>query len=144
MKVLLIKNVPKLGKKGEIKNVNPGYARNFLIAKELAKMADRATIGHWQAMQKHLVDDRILAKEKIEALKNKIDDIKIEIKANKNEKGHLFAQIKPLDINKELKKYKIEVPESKIIMPNIKEVGEYKIKIELSDQVIAKFYLSII
>lgn len=141
MKVLLIKNVPKLGKKGEIKEVSSGYARNFLIARELAKMSDRATIGHWQAVQQHLVRDKASAQEQIQALKKKVESIKIEIKANKNEKGHLFAQIKPLDINRELKKHKINIPEDRIEMQTIKEVGEYQIKIKLSNQAEAKFTL---
>lgn len=129
MKILLLQNVPKIGQKGEIKEVNEGFARNALLPRKLALIADAKVIAKAKADQKaeKIRHELFLkqVKEKFESLGNK----EIEIISNKNEKGHLFAKIHSEDIliqvnaqtGIELEKNWLKYDDS------IKEVGEYKI-----------------
>ncbi len=66
MKVLLIKDVKSLGKKGEIKEVKDGYGQNFLIAKGMAKLATPDVVAHWRAEQERIEQE---LKETLERLK---------------------------------------------------------------------------
>ncbi|MFA4890069.1 MAG: 50S ribosomal protein L9 [Candidatus Paceibacterota bacterium] len=132
MRVILLHDVPNVGKKYEVKNVSDGFARNFLFAKKLAEVATTQTIQNIETKkkqdeQKKEVDKNILGKN-IAAL----DEVKISIKEKTNEKGHLFAAIHTKEIAKALKEQKqIEIPEEMIGLEKpIKEKGEYKIKVK--------------
>lgn len=132
MKVILLQDVPNVGRKYEVKNVSDGFARNFLFAKKLAEIATTQSIQAIDAKkkqdeQKKEVEKDILGKN-IEAL----EGLKISIKEKTNEKGHLFAGIRAKEIAKILKDQKnIGIPEEIIEMEKpIKEKGEHRIKVK--------------
>ena len=93
MKVLLIKDVQSLGKKGEVKEVKPGYGQNFLIKKGLAKQATDEVMAEWEKEQAELqaqIDAEIkLANE----TKEKIDSFKFTIKHKLGANGHLIGSV---------------------------------------------------
>lgn len=98
MKVIFLKDVPKLGKRDEVKDINDGYARNFLFPQQLAEMATPASLSK---LQKKLSDKK--AGNDAEDIRNKlcIDAINgkdINIKAKANEKDALFKSINAKDI----------------------------------------------
>jgi large subunit ribosomal protein L9 len=130
MKVILLHDVPKFGKKYEIKEAADGYARNFLIARGLAELATEQAVSRIKMTQKQREDEKraeedLLGKS-IECLDGKI----FEIKEKANEKGHLFAGIHAKEISDFLKKQeKIDIPEELINLENpIKETGEFEIE----------------
>lgn len=134
MKVIFLKDINKIGRKNEIKEVTDGYARNFLFPQGLAKPATAVSL---QAI------DQLRAKQKEEtekALKNarltasKIDGLELEIKAKADEGGTLFGSIIAAKIVEELEKigYKVDKKQIKLDNP-IKEIGERVVKIYFDD-----------
>jgi large subunit ribosomal protein L9 len=144
MKVILIKDVPKLGQAGDVKNVANGYAQSMLIPRGLAEMATDKKI---EALEKKKGEAEAANAEQE---KNIIDSIKslegkkITLKLPVNEKGHLYSQVTVANIYDAIKKETgCELPESSIILEaNIKESGEHSIKLKNS-KVNSSFILSI-
>lgn len=130
MKVILIKDVPDLGKKCEVKNVKEGYARNFLFPQNLAKPATQANL-EWLEKEKELEAQR--QEEELKALQvqvAKIDGFELEIKVKVGEKGELFESINQKKISAQLKTAGFEVNPKQIELKEpIKTLGQHKIKI---------------
>ena len=124
MKVILIKDVKKMGSQGTIIEVSDGYANSFLIPRKMARVATQADITQSSV--------RIEQKEKKQAnleqehldLFKRLNKKEITIAANTNPNGHLFAAIKATDITSELTGLK---PEFLVMKDSIKEIGQYDI-----------------
>mgnify|MGYP001580249916 CR=1 FL=1 len=130
MKVILLQDVAGIGRKGEIKNVSDGYAGNFLLPKKLAQVASSNIVATAEKLKKKTEQGKDVQKNIAEKNINGLKDLKVEIKAKSNEKGHLFSIIHPDEISKVLKeKYHLDIP-SKIIEIStpIKELGAHIIK----------------
>ena len=145
MKIILLQDVPKVGKKWEVKSVADGFAQNSLIPRRLAEAATasavaRAARARADANAKHSASADALAQN----LK-KIEGARVEINAKANEQGHLFAAIHESDIITALKqKTGVEVaPEFLKIAHSIKTSGEHSIEVSVGD-VKAHFTLSVI
>ncbi len=132
MKVILLQDVPNVGKKYEVKNVSDGYGRNFLLAKNLAKIATIQAIQAAEKEKKRTEGEKKLHEDLLGKNLEDLEGLKIEIKAKVNEKGHLFAAIHPEEISKILKEQEhLEIPAEMIKLEKpIKEIGKYKIKVE--------------
>ena len=135
MEIILLRDIPKLGKKYDLKNVRDGYGRNFLLPQKMAVLASSSSIKNLEKLRKdHLTKqektDQILIKS-LEALHDK----EIIIKENANEKGELFGSVSKEDILNELKKHGFEILEDNIVLEkNIKHIGEYDIEIKVKDK----------
>ena len=130
MKVILLQDVSGVGRKGDIKNVSDGYAGNFLLPKKLAQIATPSTLASAEKLKKQTEQDKEVQKNIAEKNISGLKDLKVEIKAKANEKGHLFSIIHQDEISKVLKEqYHLDVP-SKIIEISkpIKELGAHTIK----------------
>jgi len=133
MKVIFLKDVQRVGKKYDIKEVNDGYALNFLFPNKLAEMATTKAITDLEKRQKEIVVEREVQEglllKNLEEIKNKV----ITIKGKANDKGSLFSAIHKKEIKEELEKnHKIEIGEEFIILEKpIKEIGEFEIPIEI-------------
>ncbi|MBT4277504.1 50S ribosomal protein L9 [Candidatus Falkowbacteria bacterium] len=130
MKVILLKDVKKLGDKGDVKDVSDGYARNFLFPNKLAEVATEKAILKIKKEREREVLTQEKDLDKTEKLAGKLDGQEIIIKAKTNESGKLYASIGPKEISGKLKKYKIN--KSQVQTEPIKETGEYDVTINLS------------
>jgi len=103
MKIILLKDIPKVGRKYDIKNVADGYALNLLIPRGLAQIATPQTEKNIEAMKaKDLVEKKVqgeLLVKNLEVLK----DLVINMKEKANEKGHLFAGVTKEKLKRYLK-----------------------------------------
>ena len=136
MRVILLSDVPKLGKKGEIKNVADGYGRNFLIARGLAVMESESSkkVLAKQQDEAAKIDaaKREEAKKLSEVLKEKTLVFKVKAKD-----GRVSGSISSKQIEEELKKQGITIDKRKIKDSEpLKELGTYDVKIELYKDVI--------
>lgn len=134
MKVILLADVPKIGKKFEIKNIADGYARNMLFPKKLAEPATkeaeaRAGVLKSRAIAEGKVQEELLLKN-LHALEGK----EIVIKGKANEEGHLFAGVHKPEILKALKEQiHIDVKEEYIDLDKpLKELGEFPLKAHIA------------
>jgi len=133
MKVIFLQDVPRVGKKYDIKEVNDGYAVNFLLPRKLAEVATSKAVAQLEMRQKEIVIEREVQESLL--LKN-LEEIKgktIVIKAKADEKGHLFSGIKNKEIVEEMKKQNhADISEELIALEKpIKEIGEFDIPISI-------------
>jgi len=128
MRIFLLKDVAKVGRRHEVKEVADGFARNVLIPKGQALLVDCKNRARIQA----IVDSEKSGKEAVGKraveLGKKLDEVTIRLKARANEQGHLFAAIKPADVARALGEQGVTVSESELIIdPPIRAVGSHEI-----------------
>jgi large subunit ribosomal protein L9 len=135
MKIILLQDVKGLGKRGDIKEVSEGYARNFLFIKKLAEIATESGLKKVEVIKNKQKEKQQLDLEKTQELAAKLDGKNITILV-KEKDGKLFGAVHAKDILKELKKENIILPEKSVILESpIKELGEYEVKIELEHRI---------
>jgi large subunit ribosomal protein L9 len=129
MKVVFLKDVPRIGKKYDIKEVADGYAQNFLLPKKFAEPANEKTEKRIEKMKKSedelkKVDESILAKN----LKS-LGETVVILKEKANEQGHLFASIHKEELSAKLKEQSgLDFPPEYFELDKpVKEVGEHQI-----------------
>ncbi|RKD32086.1 50S ribosomal protein L9 [Thermohalobacter berrensis] len=146
MKVILLKDVKSLGKKGDVVKAKDGYARNFLIPKGLAK---EATKGNLKVLKEQKKAKKIRKQEELEEAKKlaeKIESITVKIKGKAGEHGKLFGSVTAKDIAQALKKqHKIKIDKRKIELENnIKTLGATYVNIKVYPSVTAKLKVEVI
>jgi len=139
MKIILLKDVEKLGKKFDVKDVADGYARNFLLPKGLAKQATEAAIKQLEIEKKAAELAAEMDLKVVEEAVVGLDGQEIEIKVKASEDGKLYGAITPVKIVKILKEKGFDVKKSQVkLAAPIKEIGEYDIVLELAHGLEAK------
>lgn len=132
MKVLLIKDVKSLGKKGEIKDVKDGYGQNFLIAKGMAKLATPDVVANWKAEQERMEKE---LKETLERLKKEEKELAAKniVIVKKLAPAGIQGSVGKEDIAKAIKEQMgIEVDKKTVELKKaLKTVGEHKVDIKL-------------
>ncbi|MGG3771802.1 50S ribosomal protein L9 [Heyndrickxia faecalis] len=139
MKVIFLKDVKGKGKKGDIKNVADGYAHNYLFKNGAAIEATPANLKSMEAQKRK---EEKLAQEELEEakkLKEKLENITVEIKAKSGQDGRLFGSITSKQISEQLKKsFQIQVDKRKIELPDaIRTLGYTKVPVRLHHDVTA-------
>ena len=139
MKVILLEDVKSLGKKGEIVNVNDGYARNFILPKKLGLEATSKNLNDLKLQKQN---DEKVAQEKLDAAKALAEEIKeksITVKSQAGVEGRVFGSISSKEIALEAKKQlNMDIDKKKIIIPDaIKSLGTYNVNIKLHKDVMA-------
>lgn len=139
MKVILLEDVKSLGKKGEIVNVNDGYARNFILPKKLGLEATSKNLNDLKLQKQN---DEKVAQEKFDAAKALAEEIKeksITVKIQAGVEGRVFGSISSKEIALEAKKQlNMDIDKKKIIIPDaIKSLGTYNVNIKLHKDVMA-------
>lgn len=130
MQVIFLQDVKNVGKKGQIKNVPDGYARNFLLARKLATQATAINITNAKKEDDSRKLQVALGKQTVQKLADELSGKRIILKARAKD-GKLFGSITAKEIANEIKKIGIEVPEKTIQIDHIKDLGEKKVNISL-------------
>ena len=131
MKVVLLKDVDKLGGEGEIKEVAEGYARNFLIPKNFAKAATDQAIREIEAMKERKVKTDQMELEETQKVAEQLDGRELFIKV-KEKDGILFGSVNEKMIAKTLADEGLMIQASNIKLEEpIKEVGDYDVNVSL-------------
>ena len=139
MKVILLEDVKSLGKKGEIVNVNDGYASNFILPKKLGLEATSKNLNDLKLQKQN---DEKVAQEKLDAAKALAEEIKeksITVKIQAGVEGKVFGSISSKEIATEAKKQlNMDIDKKKIVIPDaIKSLGTYNVNIKLHKDVTA-------
>ena len=136
MRVILIKDVPKLGKKGDIKEVADGYGRNFLIARGLAVLDTNASKRILDVQKQKEAEIDAENRKKANELKQVLANKTLEFKVKANE-GKVSGSVSGKQIEEALKKQNIVIDKRKIKDSSpLNELGTYDVKIELYKDVI--------
>ncbi|HUW71772.1 MAG TPA: 50S ribosomal protein L9 [Candidatus Humimicrobiaceae bacterium] len=131
MRVILLEDIERLGKKHDIKEVKNGYARNFLIARGLAKPATKEVL-EWLGLQKEIEAKKAEEElKKAQEIASAIDGQEIIIPVKTGEEDQLFESITVQRISEKLKELGFDVKKGQIgLIEPIKELGEFPIKIK--------------
>ncbi len=146
MKVILTQDVKSLGKKGDIVEVNQGYARNFVLPKGLGVEMTPENMNNLKLKKQN--DDKVAA-EKLaaaEALRDELKEKKITIPVKTGDNGKIFGSVSSKEIAEVIKEQLgIEVDKKKIIVKDpIKSLGGYQIQIKLHPQVTGEVLLDVV
>jgi large subunit ribosomal protein L9 len=133
MKIILTRDVPKLGTAGTVQDVAPGYARNYLIPQGFAAVATRGTIK--QVEERQAAEAKRIAKQEDElrGLAERINGMRLELHARVGEQGRLFGSITSADIAEQLStQLGEEIDRRKIDLEEpIRTVGEHAVVVRL-------------
>ncbi|MCQ2408693.1 MAG: 50S ribosomal protein L9 [Oscillospiraceae bacterium] len=146
MKVILLQDVKGTGKKGEIKNVSDGFARNFLIGKGLAAEATNANLNKLEgqkASAQHKVDVAVAEAKEYAA---KLEGKKVIIRAKAGQGGRLFGAVTPGNVADVLKEqFGFELDKRKItVNGEMKNEGDYSAEAKFYSGISAKFTVSVV
>ena len=137
MKVIFTADVKGQGKKGEIKNVSDGYAKNFLLPKGVAIEATASNLNDIKGKNDSIKFKKDTEEEQARALSEKLKTISVKITAKCGENGKLFGSITSKDLSDELKKqHNISIDKRKFVLHDgIKSIGEFNVDIKLYPQI---------
>jgi large subunit ribosomal protein L9 len=139
MKLLLIKDVPKIGKKGDIIEAKEGYARNFLIPNNLAVAATESAMKQVEAEKKAVERKKEKEKERAQELAAKLKGYTITLRHKAGDEGKLFGSITSSEIAEALKAKGFEIDKKQIVMDDhIRLVGHHDVSIKLHPEVTAQ------
>lgn len=146
MKVILLQDIKGTGKKGDVKNVSDGYARNFLIGKGLAIEATPKNLTELQGKkdsEQHKID---VARQEAQAQADQLKDKTITIRAKAGQNGKLFGAVTPAHVAEAIEaQLGFAVDKRKIsIAQEMKNVGTCSAEAKLFNGVAAKFTVSVV
>lgn len=146
MKVVLNQDVKGLGKKLQVVEVSEGYARNFLLPKKLAVVADNKNLSEAQGKISSQKFKKQTELEKANEIKGILEKGYIEFKHKVGEGSKLYGSVTEKDIAEKIKeKFNVEVNKKKITISDpIKNLGSYTVNVKLYEGVIAKLKISVV
>lgn len=145
MRVIFLQDVKGQGKKGEVKEVSDGYARNFLLKKGLVQVATEGNVkmqaAHDKAQEKRKEEEKIAAQE----LGKEIEKLEITIQSKAGQDGRLFGAISTKQIAEELKKLNLQIDKRKILLDEpIRTLGYSHVPLKLHPEVTVKLNVHVI
>lgn len=139
MKVILREDHEKLGNIGDVIQVKPGFARNFLIPRKIAYPARPNFLKMIEEEQRQKEHRKSKEKKVAEELAKNLENVSVTISVSVGEEDKMFGSVTTLDISDALSKQNIEIDRKKIILDEpIKELGIYSVPIKLHSEVEAK------
>ena len=146
MKVILQKDIKSVGKKGQILDASDGYARNYLLPKKLAVIADATNLNELKTKQDATKYKRDMTMANAKELVEKMKSFELTFKIKAGENGKTFGSVTAKDIADELnKKYFVEVDKKKIGLADaIKTIGVYTIDVKLFEGIVGKLKVTVL
>ena len=145
MKVILLQDVKKVGKKGDVIEASDGYARNFLFPRKLAQEASDANMHILNNKKENERKQKLAELEAAQKLAAELKGKEITIKAQTGENGKLFGAITSKDVAQLIKEqYKVDIDKKKIVMDTIKVAGNYEFDVKLYPEVSTKMKVIIV
>ena len=145
MEVILIENIEKLGKIGDVVKVKDGYARNYLIPKKKVLRANKENLKVFEEKKTIIEAEEKKRKEKSEEIAKKIKDLEILIIRNAAENGQLYGSVTSKDIIKEiLLLHKIELLNEQVILKKtLKSIGVFEVEISVYTDLKIKILINV-
>ena len=136
MDVILLKDVEKVGLRGDVVSVARGYARNFLFPRRLAEEATSARVAELQKRDARVARHEAKTADQAQAIAATIGKTELRFEVKSGPTGSLFGSVTPTDIADELwSQAKVRVDRRKIGIDNIKRIGRYQVPIDLFQDV---------
>ena len=145
MKIILLDDVSKVGRRGEVREVSDGYARNFLIPKKLALSATAGNLKNLEHIktQQEAKADRL--KADAESLRSRVEGLVYEERRQASEEGKLFGSVTSQDIADFLGAKGLKIDRRRITLDEpIKTIGEYSVSMRLHPEVAANLRVTVV
>ena len=145
MKVILKDNIVRVGVKGDLVDVKPGYFRNYLNPQGLAVEANKKNMAELEEMQAKLKEEEAQNRKEAEELKEKIEALTITQVVNVGEDGKLFGSVTNKDLAESLAEQGIEIDRKRIEdVEKIDGAGEYNLNVRLYPEVNANLKVEVV
>ncbi len=145
MKVILKEDVENLGNIGDVVTVKPGFARNYLMPRNLAVEANPRNVKEFEHHRKVIQEKANKIKHAVQLLAEKIASSPLEIRARAGEEDKLFGSVTNIDIEKALKEAGFDIERRRILLEEpIKRLGEYTVNIRLHPEVTATLTVHVV
>ena len=145
MKIILLDDVAKLGRRGDVREVSDGYARNFLIPKKLALSATSGNLNNLDHIKKQQDAKAGRIKSDAEALRARIEALTYEERRQASEEGKLFGSVTSQDIAEFLEARGVKIERRRIHLDEpIKTLGETRVSIRIHPDVTAELPVSVV
>ena len=133
MKVILLQDIDKIGKKHDVKEITDGYARNFLIPKGLVKQATEENMKKLEAQKETLKEKEEEDLKKIQSVASSLEGQEVIISVKVGDEKQLFEAVTAQKVLEKLKEMGFEVKKNQLLFSSpIKELGEFPVKIRFS------------
>lgn len=145
MKVLFLEDVPSIAKSGEVKEMSPGYARNYLLPRRLAVLATPSAMKSAELLHQAYIREKAKTESELKELAAQLDGKVIVIKAKVGTKERLYGSITNADVADQLQKTMgVTLDKRKIEMEKpIKTTGTFEIPVKLTHNIEAKLKVSV-
>jgi large subunit ribosomal protein L9 len=145
MKIILLQNVNKIGKRGDVKEVSTGYARNFLIPKRLAIPATERAIFDLEKEKTSAQEKDFKEQKKSRQTAKKLEGLEIIIKAKAGDGGKLYGSVSEEQILEKIKEKGFDIERKSILIDKpLKTIGNHEVLAQLGQDFKAKIYIKII
>ena len=146
MKIILLQDEKKLGKKGDIIEVSEGYARNYILPKKIGVEANTKNMND---LKLHKANEDRIAREQLEAaeaLAQQLESKQVIVKIKAGEGGRTFGSVSSKEIVAAcLEQHQLELDKKKIVLPeNLKNFGSYEVAVKLHPQVTGKLVVKVV
>jgi len=134
MKVLLCQDIEKLGLVGDVLEVSEGYARNYLLPKGVAVVADNANVKKWAGEKAKRSEERLKERGRMESAAEAVNGAEAVIAAKANEAGVLFGSVTACEIAANLREQGFLVADTVVqLAEHIKQTGKYQVTLKFAD-----------
>jgi large subunit ribosomal protein L9 len=144
MKIILMEDVPTLGRRGEVREVATGYARNYLLPKKLALPATPGNLQNLEHLKRQRERAETKAREEAQATAERIGQLTLAVTTRASEDGRLFGSVTAQDIVGFLEQHQVPVEKRRVLLDEpIKALGEYQVPIRLHHEVTATLAVTV-
>ena len=144
MQVILLESLNKLGKAGEVVAVKDGYAKNYLIPQNKAIVANKTNLADLKNRISKINSDNDIRIAEAKSIKENLDGKTYEVQIEANDEGVLYGSINQQQIIQLISNETNSVNADSIVVPQIKNIGEYSVVIRLYEEISATITLSVI
>ena len=143
--VILLERVEKLGNMGDVVNVKPGYARNFLLPQKKALRASKENVAYFEAQKKAIQAESDKQKKEAEKLAKKVEGTKVPLIRAASESGQLYGSVNTRDIAVEAANVSGEAITRPMVKinTNFKTIGLFPVNVQLHPEVIVEITVNI-
>lgn len=145
MKVILLKDVDNLGRTGDVKDVAPGYARNYLLRRGLATEATQGALKQIDVLQKRRAQEDARRLTEAQTLAERLGQLEITLPAHVGEQGRLFGSVTNSDVAAALKEqHGIEIDRRDVELEPIRTLGTHTADVRFGGQVHAQLRVNVV
>lgn len=146
MQIILLETISKLGRLGDVVSVKSGYARNYLIPQGKAQRATDTAIADFEKRRAELEQKQADTQAAAQAIASRLEGLMLQIAQKTSSDGKLFGSVNNTSIADALKEQGFDIEKSMVRMPDgqLKQIGDYPIKIVLYGEISAQITVSVL